>query len=303
MTSSPSLTSTLTGHSGAVLCLKLLLEPNILASGSADRTVIIWDWQTSQRLNTLNHTDSVNTIEALSNHKIVTGSRDKRILVWNWLTGDQLAELTGNTNAITSFFFHDLKILISSSSDSYLRAYNVSSSSLKISNRFKQTNTSGICFGRSANDKLVYVNSDSYFYAFNPVSLNMSIVFYKPLTTTYSASMITLFDLENTRFLLASSGGVHVYRPSSLDYKLSGHTYAYSLLLINSELLLSGCVYGNIKLWNWKNKNILRSTNAHNTTITAMEIIADGSLCSSSDDKTLKVILKILTIIPITENF
>ncbi|MGE5657669.1 MAG: protein kinase domain-containing protein [Actinomycetota bacterium] len=100
--------STLTGHSGSIYAVAfspnspLTQEKNgkagpILASGSADETIKIWDLQTGALKTTLRgHTDAVLSV-AISpdGQTLASGSRDGTVKLWNLNTGALLNSLPG----------------------------------------------------------------------------------------------------------------------------------------------------------------------------------------------------------------
>jgi WD40 repeat protein len=92
----------------------------ILASGSADCTVKLWNWRTGQCLKTLTgHTDKIQGIAFSPDGQVLaSGSADQTIRVWNYATGHCLQLLNGHTNRVYSVAFSpDGSILASCSTD------------------------------------------------------------------------------------------------------------------------------------------------------------------------------------------
>ncbi len=72
-----------------------MLSNNILASGSQDKTIRIWDLNSCKLLKTLNgHVDTVSCLAKLTHDELVSGSFDKTIRIWNWNYGEFI-ELKG----------------------------------------------------------------------------------------------------------------------------------------------------------------------------------------------------------------
>jgi WD40 repeat protein len=89
-----------TGHLGGVWALKVDWERGILVTGSTDRTLIIWDLISGERLkHLLGHTSTVRCVE-LVNDLIVSGSRDGTLRVWSLATGECLHLLQGHTASV-----------------------------------------------------------------------------------------------------------------------------------------------------------------------------------------------------------
>jgi WD40 repeat protein len=79
------------GHRTHVLCLAYLSSLSILASGGADRTIIIWDVNNATKLNTLRgHTNWIWSLAFLSNGDLASSSADYTIRIWDGNTGFSL---------------------------------------------------------------------------------------------------------------------------------------------------------------------------------------------------------------------
>ena len=80
---------------------------NILASGSTDTTIKIWDVCTFKELATLTgHTDWVRSICFSPNGNILaSGSDDRKIKLWDMCTYQEINTLRGHTNLIRSVCF------------------------------------------------------------------------------------------------------------------------------------------------------------------------------------------------------
>jgi WD40 repeat protein len=80
-------------HKSVVNCVAL--SGKCAISGSVDQMLIVWDWQTGERLRTLEgHAASVTSL-ALSNEFAISGSVDQTLIVWDWQTGEKLRTLEG----------------------------------------------------------------------------------------------------------------------------------------------------------------------------------------------------------------
>jgi len=79
-----SLLRTLSGHIHFVRSVAFSPDGQILASGSWDQTIKVWNLSTSQELNTLKgHTDAVLNVSLSANGQtLVSGSKDQTIKVW-----------------------------------------------------------------------------------------------------------------------------------------------------------------------------------------------------------------------------
>jgi F-box/WD-40 domain protein MET30 len=103
------------------MCLQF--DESILATGSYDTTIKIWDIETGECLRTLRgHTCGIRTLQ-FDNTKLISGSLDKTIKVWNWRTGECISTYQGHTAGIISVHFEG-NILASGSIDKLVKIWN-----------------------------------------------------------------------------------------------------------------------------------------------------------------------------------
>jgi F-box/WD-40 domain protein MET30 len=111
---------TFRGHTNGVMCLQF--NDHVLATGSYDSTIKIWDVDTEQEIRTLRgHSRGVRALQ-FDDTKLISGSLDHTIKVWNWRTGDCLRTLTGHTGGVLSLNFCG-RILASGSVDGTIRIW------------------------------------------------------------------------------------------------------------------------------------------------------------------------------------
>ncbi|MDM9385148.1 NB-ARC domain-containing protein [Chlorogloeopsis sp. ULAP01] len=104
-------------------------EGGILASGSHDHTVRLWDVSTGVVLKTIQgHTNWVYSVAfSPQGNLLVSGSGDRTIKLWDISTGQLLKTLQGHRAAVCSVAFSpDGQILVSGSEDNTIRLWDVS---------------------------------------------------------------------------------------------------------------------------------------------------------------------------------
>ncbi|KAI9852747.1 MAG: hypothetical protein M1838_005505 [Thelocarpon superellum] len=109
------------GHSNGVMCLQF--DDNILATGSYDATIKIWNLDTGEELRTLRgHASGIRTLQ-FDDTKLISGSLDHSVKVWNWRTGECISTYTGHSEGVLSVHF-DGSILASGSMDHAIKIWN-----------------------------------------------------------------------------------------------------------------------------------------------------------------------------------
>ncbi|ELR06908.1 hypothetical protein VC83_05913 [Pseudogymnoascus destructans] len=114
------------GHTNGVMCLQF--DDSILATGSYDTTIKIWDIDTGEELRTLRgHTSGIRSLQ-FDDTKLISGSLDRMLKVWNWRTGECMSTYQGHTGGIMSLHF-DGNLLASGSVDKSVKIWNFSDKS------------------------------------------------------------------------------------------------------------------------------------------------------------------------------
>jgi len=104
-------------------------DGKMLASGSSDNTVKLWNVADGAEIATLKgHTDSFWSVDFSPDGKtLASGSSDNTVKLWNVADGAEIATLNGHTNYVWSVDFSpDGKMLASGSSDNTVKLWNQS---------------------------------------------------------------------------------------------------------------------------------------------------------------------------------
>ena len=114
-------TRILRGHTNGVMCLQL--EDNILATGSYDSTIRIWDIDTRECLRVLRgHTSGIRALQ-FDDTKLISGSMDHDVRVWNWRTGECMSTMRGHSAGVIAVNFEG-NVLATGSVDKTVKIWN-----------------------------------------------------------------------------------------------------------------------------------------------------------------------------------
>jgi WD40 repeat protein len=127
--------ATLLGHENSISSLINIkfYNMNLIASGSTDKSIKIWDWKINNCLTTL--LGHQNNVRCLVNYNtteesfIASGSWDNKIIIWSWIKGLQIQTLNGHTDSVRCmvYFYKENKhIIISGSDDCTIKLWDIS---------------------------------------------------------------------------------------------------------------------------------------------------------------------------------
>eukprot|EP00927_Polykrikos_kofoidii_P073918 TRINITY_DN69933_c0_g1_i1.p1 TRINITY_DN69933_c0_g1~~TRINITY_DN69933_c0_g1_i1.p1 ORF type:complete len:508 (+),score=48.72 TRINITY_DN69933_c0_g1_i1:113-1636(+) len=127
-------TSSLSGHTEAVLCVAFSPDSMRLATGSGDTSVRIWDLNTELPMHTCQgHQDWVLTVAwSPDSTRLATAGMDKMVMVWCGRTGKNLCQLKGHSKPVTCACWQplsvagDFSLLASASKDASVRVWDTS---------------------------------------------------------------------------------------------------------------------------------------------------------------------------------
>ncbi len=111
----------LAGHKGYVFSVALSPDGATIASGSGDKTVMVWDSESGQRKQALaGHADAVTSVTfSPIGSMIASGSTDKTVILWDYASGQRMQNLSGHTRGVDSVAFSPNGATIASGSADY----------------------------------------------------------------------------------------------------------------------------------------------------------------------------------------
>lgn len=239
------------GHDLAVTSVAVSPNGRIIASGSNDETINIWDAKTGKLLRTLEgHTRGVNSVKiARDGNTIVSGADDGTIRVWNGNTGELLRTLEGHEGRVNSVAIaSDGRTIVSGSDDSTIMVWDWIDWELKaiIEEHTRGVNSVAI----APDNRTIVAGSDD-------------------LT-------ITVWDLASLELKATLEG--HERGVNSVAIASDGRT------------IVSGGSDGNIMIWDWTTWELKLLIEGHEAKVNQVKLSTDGSkIFSSSNDRSIRV--------------
>jgi WD40 repeat protein len=250
----PQLQSFLNGHTSYISSVAFSPDGKTLASGSQDRTIILWDVEKHQPLGQplQGHSSWVSSVAFSPDGKtLASGSQDRTIILWDVETRQPLGQpLQGHTDYVNSVAFSpDGKTLASGSDDDTIILWDVAK---------RQP------LGQPLQGHTDYVNS----VAFSPDG--------KILASGSGDGTIILWDMEKRQPIGQPLKG-HIGSGSSVAFSPDGKTLA------------SGSGDGTIVLWDVeKRQPIGQPLSGHTSYVYSVAFSPDGkTLASGSEDNTI----------------
>ena len=285
-------TSTLTGHFDTVRSVVFSPDNTLLASGSSDDTIKLWDVNTGRHFRTLRgHTDDVDSVAFSPDSTLLaSGSLDNTIRLWDANTGRHLRTLRGHTNYVFSVVFSpDGTLLASGSWDDTIKLWDVITGNELHTLRGHTDDVFSVAFspdstllasGSLDNTKLWDVNTGRHLRTLRGHTDDVFSVAFSPDSTLLASgsrdNTIKLWDVNTDNEL----------------HTLRGHTnYVFSVVFSpDGTLLASGSWDDTIKLWDVITGNELHTLRGHTDDVISVAFSPDGTLLASgSRDNTIRL--------------
>ncbi|KAL3248946.1 hypothetical protein ABHI18_011836 [Aspergillus niger] len=242
---------TLEGHSDSVRSVAFSGDGQLLASGSDDKTIKLWDAATGALKNTLEgHSGSVSSVAFAGDSQLLaSGSADKTIKLWDAATGAFKHTLEGHSSSIiTVAFSGDGQLLASGSADKIIKLWHAATGTLKHTLEGHSNKVSSVAF--SGDGQLLASSSHD--------------------------KTIKLWD---------AATGAHKYTLEGHSDRISSVAFSD-----NGQLLASGSWDKTIKLWDAATGALKYILEGHSDWISSVAFSGDGQLLASgSHDKTIKL--------------
>jgi WD40 repeat protein len=288
-------TRTLIGHSDAVSALVLSNDGKLLASGSHDNTIKLWQFETGQALFTLRgHNKFVRSLAISSDRNfLVSGSKDKTVKIWDLKTKNVETLggwFSGHADEVLSVAISpDRQVLVSGSADRTVKIwqFNTGKELQELKGNFAQISSVAI----SSDGKLLATGGLEKVFRIRDLNTGKVLRSLKG-----NAGISSLVFSPDSKFL-ATGGFDRTVRLWDLRngreiQQFLGHEDCISTVIFSPDgkILISGSWDKSIKIWHVESGKEMTTLRGHEDKVLSLAIAPNGkTIFSGSSDRTIKI--------------
>ncbi|KAK3348667.1 quinon protein alcohol dehydrogenase-like superfamily [Lasiosphaeria hispida] len=284
---------TLEGHSDSVSSVAFSPDSKLVASGSRDQTVKIWDAATGSYMQTLEgHSCNVSSVTFLPDSKlIISGSEDWTVKIWDMATGSCTQTLKGHSDYVSSItFLPDLKLIASGSWDQTVKIWDMATGSCAQTLKGHSSGVSSITF--SPDSKLIISGSEDWTIKIWDMATGSCTQTLKG----HSGGVSSITFSPGLKLIASGSWDQTIkiwdMATGSCTQTLKGHSGGVSSITFSpdSKLVASGSLDCTIKIWDVVTGLCTQTLEGHSNYVSSVTFSPDSKLIvSGSEDFTVKI--------------
>lgn len=286
-------TSVLTGHLDEVNSLAFNPPGTNLASGSDDKTIILWNLKKRKEIRTFKGHKGIIYSVAISpdGQTLVSGSQDNTIKVWNLKTGQDIRTLKGHSSLINSVAISsDGEKIASGSYDNTIKVWNLKTGQEIRTLRGHTGEVLSVAMSPDS-QKLASASADRTIKVWN-LNTGKVILNFKAHEGDVNALAIS----PDGQLLVSASDDktVKVWNLNTAREIRTFGGYAADVSAVafspDGEKIATGSDDGTVKIWNLSTGQEIRTFQADTGEVFAVAFSPDGkTLVSGGKDKTIKI--------------
>ena len=284
---------TLTGHQSWVTAVAFNPQQPMLASGSLDDTLRLWNWQTGDLLHSFKgHARGVNDVIFDRRGQLLVSCGDDAIIkVWHLNDGTLRHTLKGHLRDVTAIALGSSgNLLASASEDGTLKLWDLNQGTLikTITGSAGMLKTVALADG---DQRLVSGGLDNTVRLWDVQTASTLKVL------TGHTNTVNQVALSPDGSLIASASKDRTIRlwdvaTGTLRHTLQGHSQEVNTVTFfpTGQSLVSGSSDGTLRLWHPQSGTLQETLSAHVNPVNQVAVQAGGQvICSASSDKSIKL--------------
>ncbi|MBW4663436.1 MAG: serine/threonine protein kinase [Chroococcus sp. CMT-3BRIN-NPC107] len=288
-----TLAKTLESHSQSVWTTAISANGQVLASGSQDNTIKVWNTLTGELQRTLlGHKDTVRTLAVSADGQtLASGSGDTTIKLWDLSRGELIATFSGHSSPVWSVdLAPDGKTLISASEDGSINIWNLRTGAAKTIKSAHDDrifavalSPDGQTFATGSKDKTIKLWQLSTGKLIRTIGQHTNAV--RAISYRPDGQQLASGSWDKT---------IQIWNPQTGErlQTLTGHSDRIVALAYSNDgqQLATTGIEPTIKLWDLKSGKLLHQFPSHSDWVLSLTTIpGNDNLISSSKDKTIKI--------------